>query len=70
MRRKAALYEEVSQGKVSGVPGVVGFVRALGEAGVLRALATSALPERVDPSLATLAQLPQFRGVEDGKSRT
>jgi beta-phosphoglucomutase-like phosphatase (HAD superfamily) len=37
MRRKAALYEEVSQGKVSGVPGVVRFVHALGAAGVPRA---------------------------------
>jgi HAD superfamily hydrolase (TIGR01509 family) len=59
--RKAALYEQASGGIVREVPGVVTFVRSLADLGVRRALATSAMPERVEPILGALRLDDQFQ---------
>lgn len=60
IQRKAALYEEASGGTVPPVAGVVAFVRGLGDLGVARGLATSALTVRVEPALAAIGLDDQF----------
>lgn len=60
-RRKAVLYAEASGGIVHEVRGASGFVRNVAGRGVHCALATSALPERVEPVLDALQLADHFR---------
>jgi beta-phosphoglucomutase-like phosphatase (HAD superfamily) len=60
VRRKAAIYHEVSGGIVPEVRGAVAFVRGLAQSGVRCGLATSALPERVAPILDALELAEHF----------
>jgi beta-phosphoglucomutase family hydrolase len=59
--RKAAFYEEASRGTVREVRGVVEFVRSLADLGVRCALASSAMPVRVEPILEALRLNDQFQ---------
>jgi HAD superfamily hydrolase (TIGR01509 family) len=61
VRRKAAIYEQVSGGATREVRGAVAFVHSLTDQGVLCGLATSAMPERVGPILDALRLADQFR---------
>jgi HAD superfamily hydrolase (TIGR01509 family) len=60
-RRKTDLYHELADGQVAPVAGAVEFVRALATAGVLRALATSAVADsaaRILEGLGLAAAFP------------
>jgi beta-phosphoglucomutase len=59
--RKAAFYEEASGGVVREVGGATRFVRELSRLGVRCALATSALPRRVEPILDALRLADRFQ---------
>jgi len=65
-RRKAAFYEEASGGIVREVPGAVAFVRGLAGLGVRCALATSAMPERVERSSPDSMRPERFPGKSPG----
>jgi len=61
VRRKAAIYQQVSGGAVREVRGAVAFVRSLADSDVRCGLATSAMPERVGPILEALDLTELFR---------
>jgi HAD superfamily hydrolase (TIGR01509 family) len=67
VRRKAAIYEEVSGGTVREVRGAVAFVRALVERAIRCGLATSAMPERVAPILEALRLTERFLAQVTGR---
>ena len=67
VRRKAAIYEQVSGGTLHEVRGAVAFVRSLAESGVRCGLATSAMPERVGPILGALQLTEHFRTQVTGR---
>ena len=60
-QRKATFYQEASGGVVREVRGATPFVRALTALGVQCALATSALPRRVEPILDALQLADRFQ---------
>lgn len=67
-RRKAALYGEVSGGRLRAVPGAVDFARTPGALGVPCGLATSALPARLGvPPAACVVFEDALVGVSAGR---
>jgi beta-phosphoglucomutase len=63
VRRKAAIYQEVSGGTVREVRGAIAFVRSLADSRIRCGLATSAMPERVGPILEAF-RLTELFGVQ------
>jgi HAD superfamily hydrolase (TIGR01509 family) len=61
VRRKAVIYQQISGGAVCEVRGAVSFVRSLADLGIRCGLATSAMPERVEPILEALDLVEHFR---------